>query len=137
MSSVTLIALDVGTRRIGLARGDTGTKLAFPTGTLTVDGLELERLKQIIAEIEPVCIVLGYPRNQSGEPTAQTELVMKFSERLKSIWDGDIAFQDESLTSVMAEQRLGTRGKTYDKGDIDSEAATIILQDYLELHYGH
>ena len=47
-----------------------------------------------------------------------------------------IAFQDESLTSVMAEQRLIAHKKPYSTGDIDSQAAAIILQDYLEVNYG-
>jgi RNase H-fold protein (predicted Holliday junction resolvase) len=46
--------------------------------------------------------------------------------------DATIVFQDESLTSVMAEKRLESRGGLYSKGDIDSEAAAIILQDYME-----
>lgn len=137
MSSSVILALDVGDRRIGLARVDTGTKLAFPVGTLTVDGLEFERMSQIIAEIEPSLLVVGYPRNQAGEPTAQTEHVVAFTEQLRTIWDGVIAFQDESLTSVVAEERLKQRAKPYQKADIDAEAATIILQDYVEAHYGH
>ena len=46
--------------------------------------------------------------------------------------DTKVVFQDESLTSVQAEQRLGNKIK--DKGEIDAEAASIILQDYLEEH---
>lgn len=137
MSNGTLLALDVGSRRIGLARADTGTKIAFPVGTLSVDGLELEHLGQIIAEIEPMAIVVGYPRNQSGEPTAQTESILAFTERLRTLWSGEVIFQDESLTSVIAEQRLQQRGSKYEKADIDSEAAAIVLQDYIEATYGH
>ena len=47
--------------------------------------------------------------------------------------DTEIVFQDESLTSVQAEQRLGNKIK--DKGEIDAEAASIILQDFLEEKY--
>lgn len=137
MSNGTLLALDVGSRRIGLARADTGTKIAFPVGALSVDGLELEHLGQIIAEIEPMAIVVGYPRNQSGEPTAQTESILAFTERLRTLWSGEVIFQDESLTSVIAEQRLQQRGNKYEKADIDSEAAAIVLQDYIEATYGH
>jgi len=76
-------------------------------------------------------IVIGYPRNQSGEPTAQTAFVEEFALKLRD-FDADIVFQDESLTSVMAENRLKSRSTGYDKADIDSEAAAIILQDYME-----
>ncbi len=132
----TLLALDVGGKRIGLARADTGTKLAFPVGTIEVDGVEIERLQQIIAEVEPGTIVVGYPRNQSGETTEQTRAVEAFAVRLEK-FGLPVVFQDESLTSVIAEERLKERRKSYVKSDIDSEAATIILQDYLEANYGH
>lgn len=132
-----VLALDVGTRRIGIARADTGTKLAFPVETIVVDGTEVNRLQQIIDDTHPSKIVVGYPRNQSGEPTAQTDLVLLFVERLKTVWDGSIVFQDESLTSVLAEERLRQRGKPYSKGSIDAEAAAIILQDFLEALHGY
>jgi len=80
-------------------------------------------------------IVVGYPRNQQGEATAQTKYVENFVERLKD-FDKEIIFQDESLTSVLAEQQLISHKRPYTKGDIDSQAAAIILQDYLELHHG-
>lgn len=137
MNSETLLALDVGARRIGVAKADTGTKVAYPIDTLLVDGRELERLKQLIDDTNPRSIVVGYPRNQAGEPTAQTEVANAFAERLRAIWDGPVAFQDESLTSVVAEERLRRRAKPYRKADIDAEAAAIILQDYLEAQYGY
>ena len=58
-----------------------------------------------------------------------------FTKKLEYL-DKKIVFQDESLTSVMAEQRLKSYGRPYAKGDIDAQAATIILQDYLEQNYG-
>lgn len=131
----TFIALDVGTKRIGVARADSGTKLAFPVGTVEVDGLEIERLQQIISEVEPVKIIVGYPRNQSGGATDQTHFVEQFTKQLYQ-FELPIIFQDESLTSVVAKERLEIRQKQYKKGDIDSEAATIILQDYIERCYG-
>ena len=78
-------------------------------------------------------LVIGYPRNQSGEATKQTESVEQFAEELAEIEiDADLVFQDESLSSVEAERRLG---RVKDKGEIDAEAASIILQDYLEQNY--
>lgn len=78
-------------------------------------------------------LVVGYPRNQQGEATAQSAYVEAFADKLADI--AKVVFQDESLTSVLAESRLKSRGKPYVKGDIDKEAAAIILQDYLEQHY--
>lgn len=136
-SSSTLFALDVGGARVGVARGDTVVKIATPLTTLVVDGTEYEQLKRLIeVEGHVAVLVVGYPRNQSGQPTDQTRVVEKFAEKLQD-FGIPIVFQDESLTSVIAEQRLKERNKHYTKEAIDAEAAAIILQDYLELQYGH
>jgi putative Holliday junction resolvase len=129
-----ILALDVGTRRIGVAQADTVSRIAFPLTTVEVDGQELEKISLLIKDNDPAAIVVGYPRNQSGEPTAQTTLVQEFAEKLKS-FAVPIVFQDESLTSVIAEERLQAQGN-YTKADIDAMAATIILSDYLESNHG-
>lgn len=127
-----LLALDIGERRIGVAKGDTGVRLAIPLTTLVVDGTEVERIKRLIDDERADILVVGYPRNQSGEPTAQTRYVEAVAAQLDGL-ASSLVFQDESLTSVIAEQRLKSTGKPYEKGDIDAEAAAVILQDYLEL----
>ena len=131
MKNKTFLALDVGEKRIGAAVGDTGVKIAVPLDTVKVDGSEVEQIARMIVDEKIDAVVLGYPRNQSGEPTAQTAFVEAFAEKLTDIAP-KMVFQDESLTSVLAEQRLKSYGKPYTKGDIDAQAAAIILQDYLE-----
>jgi len=128
-----LLGLDVGTKRIGVAAADTSVPIAMPLVTVDVDGSELEEIKRIIDDRSVSKVVVGYPRNQSGDPTKQTVISEEFAEKLKSFVDVD--FQDESLTSVMAEDRLKAEGKPYDKATIDALAAAIILQDYLERNY--
>jgi putative Holliday junction resolvase len=127
----SFLALDVGEKRIGVAVGDSGVRIAVPYDTIEVDGSEIERIARIAVDENTDTIVVGYPRNQSGEATAQTAYVEAFAKNLVDIAP-NIVFQDESLTSVLAEQRLKAQGATYSKGDIDAQAATIILQDYLE-----
>lgn len=134
--SETLLALDVGEKRIGVAQADSLVKIAHPVDTIDVDGDEIEQLRRWVKQLEPSAIVVGYPRNQSGDTTAQTVFVERFSEHLKALGK-PVIFQDESVTSVVAEQRLQQHGKPYTKAMIDAEAAAIILQDYLELAYGH
>lgn len=129
----SLLALDVGEARIGAAIADTAVRIAIPFGAIEVDGNELTEIARIVVKEGTSTIIVGYPRNQSGEPTAQTEYVENFASQLSDMAD-EVVFQDESLTSVMAEQRLKDRGGQYTRGDIDAEAATIILQDYLEQH---
>lgn len=134
-SSQTVVCLDVGEKRIGVAIADTSVRIAVPFTTILVDGSEIEAISEIVLKEGAHCIVVGYPRNQQGEVTAQTQYVEKFTEKLRNL-DVPIEFQDESLTSVLAEQQLIAQKVPYKKGDIDAQAATIILQDYLERHHG-
>lgn len=129
-----LLSLDVGTKRIGMAVIDSDVSIARPVGWLEVDGTEITEIVKACGLFQPIRIIVGYPRNQSGEPTKQTEAVEAFCERLKLAEIPPIVFQDESLTSVMAEDQLKATKKPYNKGDIDAVAAALILTDYVESH---
>lgn len=135
MSSRTLVGLDVGEKRIGVAVADMAVSIAIPFSTIEVDGNELEAIAQVVIKERADTIVVGYPRNQQGETTLQTEYVEKFTEQLKDL-NVPIVFQDESLTSVLAEQQLIAHNRPYTKADIDAQAATLILQDYVEQQRG-
>lgn len=126
-----LLALDVGERRIGVAQGDMAVRIAVPYDTIERDGDEVTAIAQLVIDGEIDRIVVGYPRNQSGEPTQQTEAVEQFARQLVDL-DAKLVYQDESLTSVLAEQQLKKQGKPYQPGDIDALAASIILEDYME-----
>lgn len=134
MNPVTILSLDVGEKRIGVAYADTGTRIPVAKGAIAVDGTEIEQIKAQYDELQASELVIGYPRNQSGETTAQTRFVEAFAEKLSKA-GFDYSFQDESLTSVLAEQYLTEEGKPYTRGDIDARAAAIILEDYLREHY--
>ena len=133
-----LIALDVGTKRIGVAKADSKVRIAVPYPAVEVnEGQEFQKIASLARAWDIDSFVLGLPRNSQGEETEQSRYVREFAKELKrSILTAKICFQDESLTSVEAEKRLKNRKKGYKKGDIDSEAATIILQDFLEEHTG-
>ncbi len=133
--SRSLLALDVGEKRIGVALADSSIRIAVAYDTVLVDGTEMARIQRMITDEHVDTVVVGYPRNQSGEPTKQTAYVEAFINKLNL--DGTrIVFQDESLTSVRAEEILNTHGRPYRKEDIDALAASLILQDYLEAHHG-
>ncbi len=134
MANKALVGLDVGKKRIGVAVADLSVRIAVPYETILVDGTEIEKLEALVSSQGANILVLGYPRNQAGEVTSQTQCVEDFASKLEYL-GVKIVFQDESLTSVMAEQRLKDQGVAYEKADIDAQAATIILQDYIELHY--
>ena len=127
----SFLALDVGEKRIGVAIGDSGVRIAIPFETINVDGGEITRIARLMIDQNVDVMVVGYPRNQSGEPTAQTQFVEDFAEQLIDIAP-KLVFQDESLTSVIAEQQLKSYQKPYSKAEIDAQAAAIILQDYME-----
>lgn len=128
-----IIGLDVGTKRIGVAYADTKTRIAIPSGVVMVNGQEFNELARIAKFHQTNIFVLGLPRNNQGQETAQSTYVRKFARQLTStIPHAKIYFQDESLTSVEAEERLKTRKGRYQKGEIDTEAACIILQDCIE-----
>ena len=136
MPARNLLALDVGEKRIGVAMADTAVRIAVPFGWLENGEDILIDIAELLIRHDISVIVVGYPRNQSGEPTKQTEYVEKFVDKIAELdIDAEIVYQDESLTSVQAEARLGNNIK--DKGEIDAEAASIILQDYLEEKYAN
>ncbi len=128
-----ILALDVGDRRVGVALADSQIKIAVPYGYLERSDKIIQQITELMLDHDIDTLVIGYPRNQSGEATKQTESVEQFVKELAEIEiDADLVFQDESLSSVEAERRLG---RVKDKGEIDAEAASIILQDYLEQNY--
>lgn len=129
-----LIGLDVGTRRIGVAIADSSIRIAVPNTTVTVNnGLEFTEIARIARANNTLWFVIGMPRSNEGGLTEQSNYVKKFAKSLASAVPGaKIRFQDESLTSVEAENRLKSRKKMYKREEIDAEAASIILQDFIE-----
>ena len=103
--SKSYVALDIGEKRIGVALARDDVKIAMAYDTLNVDGGEVQAIAEIIVREKADVLVVGYPRNQAGEPTKQTEFVERFIEQLRDIVS-KIVFQDESLTSVKAEEIL-------------------------------
>ena len=102
-----IIGLDVGTKRIGVAKADSSTKIAIPVGFLLTDGSEWQEIMRIANLNNTNLFVLGLPRSNEGNETAQSRYVRDFARKLvQNIPGAKIRFQDESLTSVEAENRL-------------------------------
>ncbi len=128
-----IIGLDVGEKRIGVSKADSDTRIAVPIGFINVDGTEWQEIARIASLNNTNLFVLGLPRSNEGNETAQSLYVRNFAKKLtEKISGAKVRFQDESLTSVEAERRLKARKKKYEKGEIDAEAAAIILQDFIE-----
>ena len=135
-----LLGLDVGEKRIGVAKADTSVKIAVPGGVVPADGQEYNAIVRLCNTQNIDIVVVGMPRNLQGQLTQQSDYVKNFVKTLnKSLLAAKpnnktikIFFQDESLTSVQAKQNLKAKGFNKKAGDIDAEAATLILQDFLE-----
>ncbi len=121
------LGIDYGERRMGLAVADDEVRLANPHKTIAPH----ELVATIRQEGPFDTIVVGLPRSLDGRETPQTLAVRRFTEEILGKLDAEIVYQDEAGTSSVAEERLRESGRKYDKSDIDAEAATIILQDYL------
>lgn len=129
-----ILGLDYGKRRTGVAISDGTHSIAFARKTFFFRKEET-LLKEIaeICELEKVSkIIIGLPCNMSGEHTPQTEDTLAFAERLKK-YTGTrkIEMLDERLSSLQAEKALVDK-KMKKYSEIDSMAAQIILQAYLD-----
>lgn len=127
----SILALDVGEKRIGLALASYAARLPQPFGALANDQSFLQELQRIIQREAVDTLVVGLPRGLDGQPTAQTRYVEQFARQLQEL-GLPVRFQDEAVTSAQAEEELRNRGVRYTKEAIDALSATYILQDYLQ-----
>lgn len=131
-----IMAIDYGDARVGVAISDPMGYTAQGVKTLNnkVFNKMMDSLKEIIDEYLPESIVVGLPKNMDGSIGFRGEITMDFCEKLKNITDAKIVLSDERLTTVTADRYLSatnTHGKDRKKV-IDTVAACIILQDYLD-----
>jgi putative pre-16S rRNA nuclease len=129
-----LMALDIGERRIGVARANAGIGIASPLATLERSDSTTQDIRKLLKDNNANVLVVGLPRGLEGQETAQTAAVRKFAEQLKAHINIPLRLQDEALTSRKAEAELNARGKAYKKSDVDALAATYILEDYIAEH---
>ena len=129
MSSI--LALDLGEKRVGVARAGAEARLAQPLTTLVNDTELATKLQALIKEHDVTTLVIGLPRGLQGQTTAQTNAIKQMAAELQKTLGLKVHWQDETLTSVQAEQELRARGVSYNKGSVDALAATLILEDFL------
>ena len=131
-----ILALDLGTRRIGLAVSDPLflTAQGLPTLLRKNTRTDLEELARVASEREVEQILMGDPKRMSGEQGRQSEWAREFGARLEKRLGLPVVFWDERLTSREAERTL--RGSRIAHGDrkaaIDRLSAVILLQSYLD-----
>jgi len=127
----SILSLDIGNRRVGVAVAGVKAQLPQPLITLINDGDIIDRINRIIANQRIDLIVVGLPKTLNGQDTTQTTQTRQFIDNLKKQIDLPFFWQDEALSSVRAKQELVDRKKPFDKGDIDSLAAVYILEDFI------
>lgn len=132
-----ILGVDVGSKRVGLARTDLLRINANPCGTYSPEESVKEIERQVESEGPVIAIVVGWPLTPQGDPTNATELVENYIKILKKKFrDIDIYKMDERYTSRQAMKILVDSGvpkmKRRQKGRVDQAAAALILQQFLE-----
>jgi putative Holliday junction resolvase len=136
MTQGTLLAFDFGTRRIGVATGESLLGSAHPLTVIHAEANaeRLAAIARLIAEWQPVALVVGLPVHVDGTPHEITQLATKFGERLQKRFDLPVFYADERLTSRDAEARLRETGRNSRSAKplLDAVAAQLILQTWFE-----
>lgn len=135
--SSPLIAIDIGTVRIGMAIADPDTNIAMPLTTIHIRHSDdpYREIADIIAQHGSTRIVVGWPLELDGSEGAAIKRTKAFLQRLKAVAPNiKIARQDERLSSVAAENALQAMQTTgsQKKNKVDAIAASLILQMYLD-----
>ena len=131
-----ILALDHGSKRIGVAVSDETKTIAQPLEYIDAEPFAdfLARLKQLLREKEVELILLGMPRNMDGSYGPAAQKVETFVAALRNAVTVPISLRDERLTSVMANRILiqGNVRRDKRKEKVDKMAAAILLQSYLD-----
>jgi len=132
---VRILAVDVGQKRYGLAQSDPTQTIASPLGTFHLEAL-LDKLKEITSREAIQQLVVGWPLNMDSQESEATDRVKVFITTVQRRFPGlEIIKMDERFTSTMAQRAIRESGlpknKRHDKGLVDTVAAVIILQEYL------
>jgi putative holliday junction resolvase len=138
-----ILAFDYGTRRIGVASGDTLTRTARALTTLQcTPAPPWEQLDRLVAEYRPAQFVVGIPYNMDDTPTLLTEASRTFANQLQSRYAQPVALVDERLSSREASEQIrdarsqGLKRKRATREDIDMIAARILLERWFENEAG-
>lgn len=143
LATVRVLGIDYGTRRVGLALSDATGTLASPWRLVERPSSDVETLRLLTDIVQGLrddddglaAVVVGWPRRLDGAPTHQTAAVEAFGRALEQRTGLRVVLQDERLSSHAADERLAERGVRdwrARKRRLDSAAAAIILQDFLD-----
>ena len=130
------MGIDYGLARVGLAISDPSRTIASPSKTVATEDA-LMHVKSLVVERGITEIVVGVPLHMDGSMSEMGEEVLSFVSQLGAIVDIPVVTRDERLSTVEAERALNAvesaaRRRKRPKGRVDSAAAAIILQSYLD-----
>lgn len=127
-----ILAIDPGTKRVGIAVSDADRVIATPVAVIDRASWKklLVTIKEYVSQFDAAAIVIGLPLDSYGLETDMTAEAADMARKLALSLEIPVFQQDERLTSYEAKGRRWERGKTTEK--IDSEAASIILTDFLD-----
>lgn len=130
-SGGTVIGIDLGSRRIGIAVSDSGV-LATPHSVIRNEGDVIARLDHLARELDASGFIVGIPRRTHA--AAGDQKYRDFAEALRQKSCKPVVLWDESLSTVEASERLRASGKDRREREreIDMHAAAVILQSYLD-----
>ncbi|GAA3716055.1 Holliday junction resolvase RuvX [Microlunatus aurantiacus] len=131
----TRLALDWGQARIGVAACDPAGTLAYPVEAVPAGPAAIPRILALVAEYEPIELVVGLPRSLSGgEGPAAATVRTQVAELARAVGPLSVRLVDERLTTVTAAQRLraGGRSAKQQRSRIDAAAAAAILEHALD-----
>jgi putative Holliday junction resolvase len=132
----TILAFDFGERYLGVAVGDTVTRIAHPLETIDAEAraARFAAIAKLVTEWQPVRLVVGLPLSLDGEEHELTRRARRFARQLEGRFSLPVALADERLSSADAAARLreAGRGGRRDKDLVHPVAAQIILQAHLD-----
>lgn len=129
------LGIDYGAKRIGLSYGDeVGVATPLPAATEPTPAARWERIATVIRQRRVTDLVVGYPYNMDGSAGFKAKEVDAFVAELKARFGLPVHLVDETLTSHAAEQTIPKKQRrdVRASGLVDSRAAAIILQDFLD-----
>lgn len=128
-----ILSLDLGTKRIGVARANESAAIPEPLENIIVDGEEFSVIEKLLKKYDANILVVGLPRNSEGIETDESLRVRRVVEKLRKRLSAsvDVIFQDESVTSITADSIMGDTSLPYTDKSRDSVAAAVILKRYL------
>ena len=136
-----LIGFDYGTKKMGVAIAQCITKTATPLNVLEIknENPNWEQLDQIVNDYKPDIAIIGYPGKNNKKTSLLANQIEKFESAIEKHYKMPTILFDETYSTTIARQELrdlrrdGILSKRIKRGQVDSMAAKIILEQWLQL----